>query len=67
MEVRKFFKFLEYTLQGKQFPMEKIQRSETSCISLSSENFTDPADTAELESKRLQDSTVHPGPSNLYY
>jgi len=67
VEVRKFFKLLEYTFKGKQFPMEKLRRNETANIMLNSKDFEDPQKMASKEEIRLKDSKVHPGPSNLFY
>lgn len=58
---------LEYTFKGKVMPMEKLKRNETSNVSVNSKNFVDPADKVAEEAKRLENSPVHPGPSNFYY
>ena len=65
--IRKLFKFLEYTVKRKQFPLEKLKRKETANISLNSETFEDPLDKSNKEAARIKDEKVHPGPSNLYY
>lgn len=67
MDPRRFFKMLEYTFTGKVMPLETLRRKETSCASISSKNFVDPADKVADEAKRLENSPVHPGDSGLTY
>jgi len=66
MNTRKFFKFLEYTFNRKQMPLEKMKRKETSNASVSSPDFVDPAIMVESEAKRLENKPIAE-PSELYY
>ena len=65
MGIRKLFKLLEYTLQGKQFPMEKLHRKETANIMVNSDKFEDPKDVADRESIRLKNRPTVPGDSGV--
>ncbi len=67
MEIRKLFKLLEFTLQGKQFPLEKMRRKETANSSVNSESFIDPHDVTESEAIRLKDSPINDHDPNLFY
>ena len=67
MEVRKFFKLLEYTFTGKTFPMEKLRRKETTSIVKNSDNFEDPTDKDAREQERLKDVPAAPKPETIYY
>ena len=67
MCIRKFFKLLEYTLQGKIFPLEVLKRKETANIALNSKTFKDPSDVADEEQERVKDKPLGPEPSELYY
>ena len=65
MGIRKLFKLLEYTLQGKQFPMEILHRKETANIMINSDKFEDPKDVADRESIRLKNRPTVPGDSGV--
>lgn len=65
MGIRKLFKLLEYTLQGKQFPMEKLHRKETANIMVNSDKFEDPKVVADRESIRLKNRPTVPGDSGV--
>ena len=67
MYIRKLFKLLEYTLQGKKFPLEVLKRKETANITLNSKTFKDPSDVADKEQERVKDEPLGPEPSELYY
>lgn len=65
MNVRKWFKFLERTLQGKQCAIEKLGRGETANIMVNSETFEDPKDEGDKEAIRLKDVPSTPGDSGV--
>ena len=64
-KIRKLFKLLEYTLQGKQFPMEKLHRKETANITVNSDKFEDPKEIADRESIRLKNRPTVSGDSGV--
>ena len=66
-KIRKLFKLLEYTLQGKQVRLEKIRRKETANIMVNSDKFEDQADVSDRELIRLKDRPTVPGDSGLNY
>ena len=65
MEIRKLFKLLEYTLQGKQVRLEKMRRKETANIMVNSDKFEDPKVVADRESIRLKNRPTVPGDSGI--
>ena len=64
-KIRKLFKLLEYTLQGKQVRLEKMKRKETANIMVNSDKFEDQADVSARESIRLKDRPAVPGDSGI--
>ena len=59
MNVRRAFKFLEYTFCRKVMPLEVLKRNETSVAVVSSPTFEDPADHPEANnnSRNYQSSS----------